>query len=95
MCLFGDDGTVRAVSELQSVRRDFGRFPYFVSTIAASGGMNAHLERQITLALRGFGALKKAVFLDRNLRLETKRKIYQACVLSVLLYGSAPHSGGM
>ena len=40
VCLFGDDGTVRAVSELQSVRRDFGQFPYFVSTIAASGGMN-------------------------------------------------------
>ena len=35
-------------------------------------------------ALKAFGALKKAVFLDKNLSLKTKRKI---CVLSVLLYG--------
>lgn len=43
---------------------------------------------RIAQASRAFGALRKAVFLDKSLRLKTKRKIYQACVLSVLLYGS-------
>ena len=33
-------------------------------------------------------SLKEGVFLDRNLSLQTKRKVYQACVLSVLLYGA-------
>ncbi len=46
------------------------------------------MERRIALASRAFGALRKAFFLDRNLRLDTKRRIYQACVLYVLLYGS-------
>ncbi len=35
-----------------------------------------------------FGAPRKAVFLDKNRSLTTKRKQYNACVLSVLLYGA-------
>ena len=35
-----------------------------------------------------FGALKKPDFRDKNLTLNTKRKVYQACVLSILLYGT-------
>ena len=33
-------------------------------------------------------ALRKSVFLDRSLSLATKRRLYDACVLSVLLYGA-------
>ncbi len=61
-------------------------FPYLGSIIAANGKMDADVERRIAQASRAFGALRKAVFLDRNLR--QKRKVYEACVLSVLLYGS-------
>jgi len=50
--------------------------------------MDADVERRITKASQAFGALKKTVFRDKNLTLSTKRKIYQACVLSVLLYGA-------
>ena len=46
------------------------------------------MEKRIAQASRAFGALRKAVFSDNNLKLETKRKIYQACILPVLLYGS-------
>lgn len=46
------------------------------------------MERRIVQASRAFGALRKAIFLDKNLTREIKRMIYQACVLSVLLYGS-------
>ena len=35
-----------------------------------------------------FGAVRKSVFLDRELNLAIKKIVYQACVLSVLLYGS-------
>ena len=49
--------------------------------------MDVDVERRIAQASKAFGALRKAVFLDKNLTLTT-RKVYQACVLSVLLYGS-------
>ncbi len=62
-------------------------FPYYGSTVAASGRMDADVDKRIAPASKAFGALRKAVFLNKNLRLETKRK-YQACVLSVLLYSS-------
>lgn len=65
------DGKIAGVEE----------FPYFGSTISASGRMDADVLWRIVLASR---PLRKAVFLDKNLRLETKRKVFQACILSVL-----------
>ena len=64
------------------------QFPYLGSVVAASGKIDADVDRRITQASSAFGALRKSVFLDRDLSLVTKRKVYQACVLSVLLYGS-------
>ena len=52
--------------------------------VADSGRMDVDLESRIVQASKTFGALRKAVFLDKNLTLTTKRKV---CVLSVLLYG--------
>ena len=46
------------------------------------------MDRWIAQASKAFGALRKSVFLDKNLSLCTKRKVYNACVLSVLLYGA-------
>ena len=63
-------------------------FPYLGSMIAASGRMDVDVEKRIYQASRAFGALCKTVFMYRDLTTETKRKVYQACVLSVLLYGS-------
>ena len=45
------------------------------------------LDRQIANASKAFGALCQAVFMDANLFITTKRLIYQASVLSVLIYG--------
>ena len=50
--------------------------------------MTSDIAKRITQASKAFGALKKSVFLDHDLNISTKRKVYQACVLSVLLYGS-------
>ena len=73
-----DTNVIEAVSE----------FPYLGSTIAASGRMDSDVEKRIAQASKAFGALRTPVFRDRDLLLRTKRNIYQACVLSVLLYAS-------
>ena len=63
-------------------------FPYLGLRIESSGRMMLDVEKRIAQESRAFGALKKLVLLDKHLNISTKRKIYQACVLSVLLYGS-------
>ena len=73
-----DGGEVEAVKE----------FPYLGSVVDSSGRIDADVNRRVAQASKAFGALRKAVFLDKNLRMATKRKIYNACVLSVLLYGA-------
>ena len=39
-------------------------------------------------ASKAFGALRQAVFKDKHLTVATKRRIYNACMLTVLLYSS-------
>ena len=73
-----DGGDIEVVSE----------FPYLGSLIADSGRMDMDVDRQVAQASKAFGALRKSVFLDKSLSLATKRRLYNACVLSVLLYGS-------
>ena len=77
-CHLGDGGVVEYVNE----------FPYLGSMVADSGRVSSDVDRRITQASKAFGTLRRAVFADRDLTAETKRKIYVACVLSVLLYGS-------
>ena len=60
-------------------------FPYLGSKIESSGRVTLDVEKRIAQASR---ALRKSVLLDNHLNISRKRKIYQACVLSVLLYGS-------
>ena len=50
--------------------------------------MDADVKKRIVYASRVFGALRKAVSLERKLRLKAKRRIYQVCILSVPLYGA-------
>ena len=73
-----DGGQIEWVSE----------FPYLGSLIADSGRMDAEIEKRLASASKAFGALRQAVFNDAHLSLNTKRQVYRACVLSVLLYGS-------
>ena len=63
-------------------------FPYLGSQIESSGRMTLYVEKRIAQASQAFGALRKPVLQDRDLNINTKHKVYQACVLSVLLYGS-------
>ena len=76
--LLEDGGTVECVSQ----------FPYLGSLIAESGRSHEEVDRRIASASKAFGALRRAVFRDSNLSVKTKRRVYDACVMSILLYGS-------
>ena len=64
------------------------QFPYLGSLIAESGWSHEEVDRRIAHASRAFGALRRAVFKDSNLSVKTKRSVYNACLMTVLLYGS-------
>ena len=61
---------------------------YFGSVVTPNAKMDAEVDRHIASASKAFSTLSKAVFKDRNLNITTKRHVYQACVLSLLLYRS-------
>ena len=63
-------------------------FAYLGSVVSSNGRIDAEVDRRIANASKAFGALHNAVFNDRNLTTSTKRQVYEACVLSILLYGS-------
>ena len=73
-----EGGEVNAVEE----------FSYLGLLIASSRRMVMDVDRRIVRASKAFGALRKAIFLDKNLSRTTKRRLHDACVLSVLLYGA-------
>ena len=50
-------------------------FPYLGSTIASFQAVDPDMNRRVTHAAHAFGALRKAVFLDKDLSLATKRKV--------------------
>ena len=63
----------------------------YLGAIVHTDGRSAHdIKSRIAGASRAFGALRRTVFMDRNLILSvaTKRQVYEACVVSLLLYGS-------
>ena len=73
-------GTIECVKE----------FPFLGSLIAASGRIDAEVDKCLANASKAFGALRQAVFTDANLiSITTMRHVYQACILSVLqlMYG--------
>ena len=63
-------------------------FKYLGSMLEANGGIVKEVGERIAKAARTFGALKGPVFSNSNLSCKTKRMVYKAVVLGVLLYGS-------
>ena len=63
-------------------------FKYLGSVLEAKGGVGKEVGERIAKAARAFGALKGPVFRNSNLSYKTKRLVYRAVVLGVLLYGS-------
>ncbi len=63
-------------------------FKYLGSVLEANGGVGMEVGERIAKAARAFGALKGPIFNNSNLSYKTKRIVYKAVVLGVLLYGS-------
>ena len=56
--------------------------------ISSDGDVKGEVKCRIGKAARAFGCLQKPIFQNHRLSVETKRKVYRAVVLSVLLYGA-------
>ena len=62
-------------------------FSYLGSLIAENDRIDSEVDKRIANASKAFRALRQAVFKDAHLSTNTMRKVYQACDLSVLIYG--------
>ncbi|XP_072019669.1 uncharacterized protein [Amphiura filiformis] len=71
----GNEGLIKVVDH----------FKYLGAYCRADGSNVKELNSRIGRATGAFRELDK-VWKDRNINLETKRKFYNACVLSTLLY---------
>ena len=63
-------------------------FKYLGAVVEGKGEVLLDVEDKIARASRAFGALCRPVFNDGNLSRRTKRIVYRAAVLGVLLYGA-------
>ena len=62
-------------------------FVYFGSVLTANARSSADIRRRLAQASSAFGSLRE-VLDDDKLSIATRRQLYNACVHSVLLYGS-------
>ena len=63
-------------------------FVYLGSTLSRNGSLDAEISRRIAKASTALGKLEKRVWSDRGITTNTNLSIYEASVLTVLLYGS-------
>ena len=62
-------------------------FIYLGSNLSFSGDLTNEIQRRINLASSAFGRLSKRVFGNQNLTIHTKIAVYDAVVISTILYG--------
>ena len=62
-------------------------FKYLGSTISCDGSLDKELGTRISKASQALGRLRNRVFNQHNITLSTKLKVYNAVVLTSLLYG--------
>ena len=63
------------------------KFKYLGSIVSNDNKLDAELTSRMSKASSAFGRLKRRVWDNRHLTLKTKCAVYQAIVLSTLLYG--------
>ena len=63
-------------------------FPTWGSVMGFAGEMGTDLRCRVALTSRVFGVLRKAFSGYEKLKLRTKRKKAEACMLSVFLFGA-------
>ena len=64
------------------------KFPYLGSIIADDGMLDHELTSRLAKAARVFGCLASPIFHNSGLSFATRRYVYQATILTVLLYGA-------
>ena len=60
---------------------------YLGSNLSFSGDLTNEIQRRINLASSAFGRLSKRVFGNLNLTIHTKIAVYDAVIISTILYG--------
>ena len=63
-------------------------FKYLGSTISSNLSLDVEINARIGKAATVMAKLNKRVWQNINLTMNTRLKVYQACVTSILLYGS-------
>lgn len=64
------------------------QFTYLGSIVSSDGSDEKDIEVRIRKASNAFGALKKSVFGSSLVNAKIKGKVYECCILPILLYGS-------
>ncbi|XP_064091612.1 uncharacterized protein LOC135205178 [Macrobrachium nipponense] len=63
-------------------------FPYLGSHLSLNANIDDEVQYRLRCANSAFGKLRRKIFDDHDLRVNTKIKVYQAIVLPTLLYAS-------
>ena len=63
-------------------------FPYLGSYLSIRADIDAEIQHRLQSASAAFGRLRKRVFDDHDIQINTKILVYKAIVLPTLLYGS-------
>ena len=87
-CLIGNSDPVQPITIRGNTLNEVQDFTYLGSIIASNCSLEREVSNRISKASAAFGQLAERMYLNRNLKLPTKIKVYQAIVLSILLYGS-------
>ena len=61
-------------------------FTYLGSVLSSDGEVMEDVKCRIAKASRAFGCLRASIFNNLNLSVPTKRGVYRATVMSVLMY---------
>ena len=84
----GSEGELRPLvlegGDIESVEE----FKYLGSVADRRGGVRKEVGERIARASGAFGIINHSILRNSNLSLNTKRAVYKAVVLGVLLYGS-------
>ena len=62
-------------------------FTYLGSCLCDNGEVTNEVACRITRASKAFNSLHEVIFMSRTFSVSTKRNVYKAVVLSILLYG--------
>ncbi|XP_067949704.1 uncharacterized protein [Watersipora subatra] len=64
------------------------KFTYLGSCLSKNTTVNNEISTRLGIASTDFGRLTKRVWKNRHIGIKTKVRLYEACVLSILLYGA-------